>query len=138
HPEQSNPRSSCSLEKTMKYIRCAAVCLAVCALAWAQPVFGQGVTTGAIAGLVTDAQQMPVAGASVLAIHEPSGTAYEATTRSDGRYTIPGMRVGGPYTVTVNFVGGGAAFEPKTVESVTVNLGVSTDVNVQVTRINVQ
>jgi hypothetical protein len=122
----------------MKYIRLTVVCLATCVLAWAQPGFGQGVTTGTIAGVVTDAQQKPVTGASVLAIHEPSGTTYEATTRADGRFLIPGMRVGGPYTVTVNFVGGGAAFEPKTVENLTVNLGAASDVNVEVRRINVQ
>jgi outer membrane receptor protein involved in Fe transport len=122
----------------MKYMRWAAACLAVCVLAVPRPGFGQGVTTGSISGLVTDNQQRPVAGASVIAIHEPSGTTYEATTRADGRYSINGMRVGGPYAVTVNFVGQGTAFEPKTVEGVAVNLGVATDVNVQVTTISVQ
>ena len=67
-------------------------------------VFAQGVTTGALTGLVTDAQMRPVSGASVIAIHEPSGTTYEGTTRADGRYQIPGMRVGGPYSVAVNYV----------------------------------
>ncbi len=67
----------------------------------------QGVTTGSIGGIVTGAQKQPVAGASVIAIHEPSGTSYEATTRADGRYSIPSMRVGGPYTVQVVYVGGG-------------------------------
>ena len=122
----------------MKYMRWTVVYLAVCVLAAARPGFGQGVTTGSIAGLVTDNQQRSVVGASVLAIHEPSGTTYEATTRADGRYSILGMRVGGPYTVTVNFVGQGTAFEPKTVENVVVNLGVATDVNVEVTAISVQ
>src|SRR5687768_11974201 len=58
----------------------------------------QGLTTGAMGGRVLDAQQQPVAAASVIAIHIPSGTTYEATTRADGRFTIPGMRVGGPYS----------------------------------------
>src|SRR5215210_5286166 len=115
----------------MNYMRWTVVCLAVCVLASARPGFGQGVTTGSIAGLVTDNQQRPVVGASVIAIHEPSGTTYEATTRADGRYSVVGMRVGGPYSVTVNFVGQGTAFEPKTIENVAVNLGVPTDVNVQ-------
>jgi hypothetical protein len=100
---------------------CAAACLNGRALA-------QGVTTGAIAGLVTNADQQPVAGAEVVAIHEPSGTVYETVTRADGRFSIPGMRVGGPYSVTVAFSGGGGtAFEPQTQSSVTVNLGVVTD-----------
>lgn len=98
----------------------------------------QGVTTGALSGIVTDAQQQPVAGASVLAIHEPSGTSYEGVTRTDGRYSIPGMRVGGPYTVTVNYVGTGTAFEPQAQENVAVNLGVATDVNFTVRPIAVQ
>ena len=100
--------------------------------------FAQGVTTGAMAGLVTNTQMQPVAGASVIAIHEPSGTTYEAVTRADGRFSILGMRVGGPYSVSVNFVGTGAAFEPKTVTNLTVTLGSSLDVNVEVRPIAVQ
>ena len=76
----------------------------------------QGVTTGSMTGVVTDAQNAPVSGASVIAIHTPSGTNYEATTRTDGRFAIIGMRVGGPYVVTVTYTGSGTAFEPQTVE----------------------
>jgi hypothetical protein len=77
-----------------------AALLALCTLPGAfAPAAAQGVTTGALSGIVTDAQMQPVAGASIIAIHEPSGTTYEATTRADGRYSIPGMRVGGPYSV---------------------------------------
>ncbi|OFW38920.1 MAG: hypothetical protein A3F70_02100 [Acidobacteria bacterium RIFCSPLOWO2_12_FULL_67_14] len=65
-----------------------------CAAAWPLAVYGQGVTTGSITGVVSDPnQQPPVAGATVIAIHEPSGTSYEAVTRADGRFSIPGMRV---------------------------------------------
>lgn len=104
----------------------------------AAPVLGQGVTTGQIAGMVVDAQQQPVAGASVIAIHEPSGTTYEAATRADGRFSIPNMRVGGPYSVTVAYTGtGAAAFEPNTLTDVMVNLGVATDLNIQVQGITV-
>jgi outer membrane receptor protein involved in Fe transport len=100
--------------------------------------FAQGVTTGALTGVVTDTQMRPVAGASVIAIHEPSGTTYEGITRADGRYQIPGMRVGGPYSITVNFVGAGTAFEPQTTNDVTVNLGAPVDVNFNVKPIAVQ
>jgi hypothetical protein len=92
----------------------------------------QGVTTGSLSGVVTDAQQNPVAGASVIAIHLPSGTPYETTTRQDGRYVLPNMRVGGPYVVTVTYVGEGTAFEPVTREDVMVNLGVMTDLDLTV------
>jgi hypothetical protein len=105
-------------------------------LAAAIPVAAQSVTTGSIGGVVTDGNK-PVAGASVIAIHEPSGTSYEATTRADGRFSMPNMRVGGPYTVTVNYVGAGTAFAPKNVQDLAVNLGVTTDVVVNVQAIAV-
>src|SRR5258708_100000 len=106
-------------------------CLAVLSLGIPGAVRAQSVTTGSINGVVTEGTK-PVAGASVIAIHEPSGTSYETTSRADGRFSIPNMRVGGPYTVTVNYVGGGTAFAPKSVENLTVNLAVVTDVPVKV------
>lgn len=87
--------------------------------------YGQGVTTGAISGIVQDAQGQGVAGASVVAVHRPSGTQYGALTRADGRYTIPNMRVGGPYRVTVSHIG----YEAADRDNVTVNLGGATVVN---------
>jgi hypothetical protein len=124
----------------MKRIRIMLCLLAVCAL-WspAGEAYAQGVTTGAVTGIVTNAQQQPVAGAQVIAIHEPSGTVYETVTRADGRFSIPNMRVGGPYTVTVAYSGtSGGAFEPQTQENVTVNLGVATDLAITVRPISVQ
>jgi outer membrane receptor protein involved in Fe transport len=113
---------------------------ALCAVLWpAGHASAQGVTSGALGGLVTDAQKEPVAGASVIAIHLPSGTTYEATTRADGRFSIPGMRVGGPYSVTVTRgAGTGSAFEPQVQEDVVVNLGVATDVDFIVRAMNVE
>ena len=125
----------------MKRIRIMLCLIAVCALWPAGPSFAQGVTTGAITGLVTNAQDQPIAGAEVIAVHEPSGTVYEAATRPDGRFSIPNMRVGGPYTVTVAFTGttgGGTAFEPQTQGNVVVNLGVATDLPFVVRPIAVQ
>jgi hypothetical protein len=113
--------------------------LAICLFAWPlSKAAAQGVTTGSLTGVVTDSQMAPVSGASVIAIHTPSGTTYEATTRPDGRFTILAMRVGGPYVVTVAYVGTGTAFEPETVEDIAVNLGVATDVNISVRAISVQ
>jgi len=122
------------------YMRRWLILLAVCAVAWPMGnTYAQGVTTGAITGIVSDSQQQPVAGASVIAIHEPSGTTYEGVTRGDGRFSIPGMRVGGPYTVTVAYVGaGGTAFAPETQADVSVNLGVGTDLEFSVVPIAVQ
>src|SRR5688500_16908963 len=99
--------------------------LAICALAWPPAhATAQGVTTGALAGTGRDSHVHPVAGASAIAIHAPSGTTYEATSRADGRFSIPGMRVGGPYSVTVAHAGSGTAFVPQTKDDITVTLGV--------------
>jgi outer membrane receptor protein involved in Fe transport len=82
---------------------------------------------------VTDAQGKLVPGATVVVVHEPSGTKYEAATRPDGRYAIPGMRVGGPYTVTVSLAG----FQPKATSNVFVSLGVAADVDVALSELAV-
>ena len=49
-------------------------------------------TTAAMSGKVIDEQNEPVIGATIMAVHEPSGTSYGAITNVDGRYTIQGMR----------------------------------------------
>ncbi len=114
------------------------VALALIAMAIPSSAFAQGVTTGNIGGVVTNAQGQAVTGATVIAIHEPSGTSYETVTRADGRYAIHNMRVGGPYTVQVVFTGTGtAAFPPQVREGVIVNLGLTTDVDVTVQAITV-
>lgn len=103
--------------------------LSLLALAFAaSTAAAQGVTTGSMAGRVVGPNQQPVEGAQVIAIHLPSGTSYESKSRADGRFSIPGMRVGGPYSVTVAYGGTGTAFEPQTLENIEVNLGVATDV----------
>ncbi len=68
-------------------------------------LFAQGSTTAALAGTVVDEKGQGLPGASVIAVHEPTGSRYGASTRADGRYNIVNMRVGGPYKVTVSFVG---------------------------------
>ena len=61
-------------------------------------------TTCQILGTVTDGKS-GLDGASVVALHVPSGTRYSTTTRKDGRFNLPGLRIGGPYTLTVSYVG---------------------------------
>ena len=65
--------------------------------------FGQE-TTSQILGRVTQAGT-PLAGATVTALHTPTGTKYTTTTRKDGRYNLGGLRIGGPYTLTISYVG---------------------------------
>src|SRR5262245_49705341 len=108
-----------------------ATLLATAAIAFfAAHAAAQGVTTGSITGVVVDAQGGPLPGASVLALHELSGTRYEATTRIDGHFSIPGMRVGPGYTVTASLSG----FQPQVTKDITVSLGVATDLQLKLTQ----
>ena len=82
------------------------------------------ITTSGISGKVTS-QGEDVIGATVTATHVPSGTVYRAVTNIDGRYTIQGMRVGGPYKVSVAYIGQ----KTKTFENVTLRLGETEDLS---------
>lgn len=62
------------------------------------------VTTSAIRGHVTS-EDNSLPGATILARHNPSGTEYGTTTNSEGIYSLRGLRVGGPYTITISFLG---------------------------------
>lgn len=81
------------------------LCRLLAGLAFAGTAFGQGITTSAINGFVNNAQGAPVSGATVTAVHEPSGTRSTATTRANGGFELSNLRVGGPYTVTVSAPG---------------------------------
>ncbi|MEM7707679.1 MAG: carboxypeptidase regulatory-like domain-containing protein [Pseudomonadota bacterium] len=74
--------------------------IAAAAFLLAAPAYAQ-FSTSSIAGVVTDETGAPVANAEVLVVHEPTGTAKTAVTQESGRYRARGLRVGGPYTVTV-------------------------------------
>ena len=78
------------------------------------------ITTSSMAGKVTfdDANGEEVIGATVVALHEPSGTRYTAVTNASGRFTIQGMRTGGPYEVTVSYIG----YQPSVVKGVVLQL----------------
>ena len=84
------------------------------------------ITTAAMGGRVIDDTGEAVIGASVRAVHEPSGSVYGAVTNVDGRYSIQGMRTGGPYTVTVSYVG----YTTKTFSNLTMQLGEVFNLNV--------
>ena len=88
-------------------------------IGFARPIRAQNVTTGNLSGTVTDQQGGVLPGATVTAKHEPTGTKYEGITSAEGRYQMPAVRVGGPYTVTAALSG----FEDKTESGVAVGLG---------------
>ncbi|HXW03611.1 MAG TPA: carboxypeptidase regulatory-like domain-containing protein [Vicinamibacterales bacterium] len=70
----------------------------------ATAVSAQTVTTGSITGVVADAQGGRLPGATVTAVHTPTGTTYEAVTDGEGRYSILNVRVG-PYTISASMTG---------------------------------
>ena len=63
------------------------------------------ITTSSLSGTVKNATDEPLVGATITATHLPSGTKYSTTSRGGGQYNIANMRVGGPYTIEVTFVG---------------------------------
>ena len=100
--------------------------LVCCVLLWPTGrASAQGVTTGAISGVVKDAQGAVIPGATVLAVSASTGTTYEAVTQADGRFVMPGMRVGGPYTVTASLTG----FTSEAKNNISVSLGVTQDLD---------
>ncbi|MFN7373966.1 MAG: carboxypeptidase regulatory-like domain-containing protein [Cyclobacteriaceae bacterium] len=98
-------------------------CLGLLAVTW---VFAQGVTNSSLTGKIADQKGVGLPGANVVAIHTPSGTTYGTATLNDGRFTIPGMRIGGPYKVTVSFVG----YETQEINDVMLVLGVATNLTI--------
>lgn len=93
--------------------------LSVLLIAIVQAVLAQ-VTTSALTGKVTLGNtNESVIGATIQVVHVPSGTRYATVTNADGRYTIQGMRVGGPYTIKVSYIG----YQPTEISNVTLQLG---------------
>ncbi len=86
--------------------------------------FGQ-VTTSNIKGLVLDENSQPLPGANVVAVHTPTGTKNGAATNFDGRYNLLNLRVGGPYTVTISYVG----YKDQTFNDVYLDLGKTQNFN---------
>ena len=93
-------------------------CLATSAL-------GQGVTTASIHGTVMTQEGNALEGATVVAIHQPTGTKYGVITRDGGKYNLPNVRVGGPYTITAAYVG----FAEDKLEGIYLNLGQNQKIN---------
>ncbi|NCB26268.1 MAG: TonB-dependent receptor, partial [Bacteroidia bacterium] len=83
------------------------------------------ITTSSMSGRVSDAEGA-VVGATVIATHQSSGTTYGTVTNLEGRFNLNGMRVGGPYTVEVSYIGYGT----NTTNNITLSLGENYVLNV--------
>jgi hypothetical protein len=97
----------------MKKIVLCCFLLLVASLGYSQ------VTTSNIRGLIVDDQGGPLPGANVLAVHTPTGTNYGGSSNFDGRFNLLNLRVGGPYTVTISYVG----FQTQEFKDINLTLG---------------
>ena len=97
-------------------------------------VSAQGVTTAALTGIVNDTSGAALGGATVIAVHVPSGTQYRAQVTSSGRYNLPNLRVGGPYRVTATSIG----YQPRSEPDVFLTLGQTSRVDFALVRRAVQ
>ena len=86
------------------------------------------VTTSELRGYVTS-NNNPLPGATIIARHNPSGTEYGAIANAEGLYTIGGMRVGGPYTITFSYIG----YHDAQVEQIALQLGDPYTLSVELT-----
>ncbi len=75
-------------------------------------------TTSEIQGIVLSGKT-GIAGVTIVAIHEPTGTKYTTSTRQDGRYNFTNVKIGGPYSITASFVG----FKTETANDINLTLG---------------
>ncbi len=94
--------------------------LVLALLAGSVALKGQGITSSAISGKVSDDSGNGIPEVSVSIVHEPTGSVTTTRTNEAGRYAARGLRVGGPYTVTARSTG----WEPR----------VQTDVYIELSR----
>jgi hypothetical protein len=88
-------------------------------------VFSQ-VTTSSITGTVRSSSGEGLEGATVTAVHTPSNTTYNTLSKKGGNFTLPALRIGGPYTLTINYVGQ----NPQTIPDIFLTLGEPFNTNV--------
>ena len=108
--------------------------LVVVLLAMTGSAYAQGVTTAAMNGVIKSKTGEPLPGVNVVAVHDPSGTVFGTTTRENGRFNLPSLRVGGPYTVTASLVG----YKKETRTGIILRLSENLDLNMTLSEEAVQ
>src|ERR1700712_639768 len=83
-------------------------------------------TTSTLSGVITDAKGVTVTGASIVVKHEPTGYTSGTQTNSKGIFSIPNLKPGGPYTITISFTG----MATQTLDNINLSLGNNADGNV--------
>ncbi len=103
----------------MKIFRSKFIIMALTVVLFSNYAYSQSSTTSAMNGKVTDPNGEVLPGANVIAVHQPTGAEYASITNVNGYYNIQNMSVGGPYTITISFVG----YEAFVKNEVYLNLG---------------
>jgi hypothetical protein len=116
------------MSKTRLFIAVAA--LFAMASAGVKSVAAQGVTTGAIAGTVTDENGAGIANAQVQITNRSTGFSTGGLTREGGNFVVQGLETGGPYSLTVRRIG----YQPTTRDNLTVGLSTTTRVDLKMTQ----
>ncbi len=94
----------------MRHLRLGVALAALAVPAFVLPAAVQAQeTTSAIRGAIVNEQSKPIAGATVTVIHTPSGTRIVQTSGANGEFNATGLRLGGPYSITVEAPGYDAA-----------------------------
>ena len=83
-------------------------------------------TTSKINGIITDTAGENLFGANIVALHTPTGTVSGTTALDNGRYALSNLRIGGPYTISVSYLG----YKSKKITNVFLTLGKTTNINV--------
>ena len=91
------------------------------------------VTTSSIRGMVTT-DDKPLSGATIVALHTPSGTRYGTISNNEGHYAISGMRVGGPYEISITFIG----YNDVIYKEINLGIGESSTFDVELTESSVE
>ncbi|MFP4207162.1 MAG: TonB-dependent receptor domain-containing protein [Wenzhouxiangella sp.] len=112
----------------MLKVRSTAVILII-ALLLAGQAMAQ-LTSSNLRGQVVTSDGSPVAEATVQILHVPSGTVSQAVASSTGQFFQSGLRVGGPYQLTITREG----FEPTVVEDVFLDPGSQDPIRVALDR----
>ena len=110
----------------MKQITTLFMFIFTCALSFSQ------VTTSSIKGVISDETNSGLPGANVVVVHTPTGTTYGAATDIDGRFNLVNLRVGGPYTVNISYIG----YNEQSFNNVILTLGKTEVLNLVLTASN--
>ena len=113
------------MNKKFYFLRSACALLVVAIMSVVSQNASAQVTTSSISGFIKDAKGGELPGATVLAVHVPSGTKYGTVTNEKGRYVLPSVRIGGPYKITVTFIG----YKEQSKDDIIANLGAAADAN---------